>query len=218
MRYLGVLFDMDGLLLDTERLALTGFETTAKQLGVPDIGKMGRGFIGLRADDVETRLRLALDGRVTFEAFNSHWDAHFHTSLKKGIPVKPGVIDLLEQLTRLGLPCAVATSTRTTRAKEHLKTSGIDHYFQSVTGGDQVTLGKPNPEIYHAAAASISLSASDCAAFEDSDPGTSAAVASGAITVQVPDINAPAPEMLTLGHTIAPSILQGARMIRLIGE
>ena len=112
----------------------------------------------------------------------------------------------------------MATSTRTTRAKEHLKTSGIDHYFQSVTGGDQVTLGKPNPEIYHAAAASISLSASDCAAFEDSDPGTSAAVASGALTVQVPDINAPAPEMLTLGHTIAPSILQGARIIGLIRE
>ncbi len=218
MRYQGVLFDMDGLLLDTERLALAGFETAAKQLGVPDISNMGRGFIGLRADAVEIRLRQALDGRVTFDAFNACWDAYFHTSLEKGIPVKRGVIELLKQLARYDLPCAVATSTQTARAKEHLETSGIAHYFQSVTGGDQVTLGKPNPEIYHAAAASIGLTASDCAVFEDSDPGTNAAVASGAVTVQVPDINAPASEMHTLGHTIAPSILQGARMIELIEE
>ncbi len=207
---------MDGLLLDTERLALAGFETTARELGLPDLAEMGRSLIGLRADAVDTRLRAALPVRLAVETFRIRWTGHFHAALKRGIPLKPGATELLEHLADAGLPCAVATSTHSARAREHLEAAGIARHFQTVTGGDQVTRGKPAPDIYHKAAASLGLAAADCIAFEDSDPGTTAAIASGARTVQVPDITPPAVAMRTLGHIIAPTLLDGARRIGLL--
>ncbi len=212
----GVLFDMDGLLLDTERLALAGFEHAARALGLPDLAPLGRGLIGLRADAVERRLRAALPGHVSFETLDAAWTAQFRARLANDIPLKPGVKQLLAQLARAGLPCAVATSTHSDSARRHLNQAGIAAFFHSVTGGDQVARGKPAPDIYHKAAASLGLAATDCIAFEDSDPGTTAAIASGARVVQVPDIVAPSPEMAAQGHIIAPTLLEGARRIGLI--
>ncbi len=207
---------MDGLLLDTERLALAGFETTARELGLPDLAEMGRSLIGLRSDAVETRLRATLPGHVSFETFDSHWSSRFRAALAEGIPLKPGVTTLLGHLAATGLPCAVATSTRTARAREHLEAAGIARHFQAVIGGDQVARGKPAPDIYHKAAASLGLTAPDCVAFEDSDPGATAAIASGARAVQVPDITPPSPQMREKGHHIAVTLLDGARHLGLI--
>jgi len=212
----GVLFDMDGLLLDTERLALDSFGQTARALGVPDIAVLGHDLIGLRADATAARIGQALDGRLAFATFGAGWDQRFDAALERGIPLKDGVIELLDQLARTGLPCAIATSTHAARAHKHLKIAGIAGYFQTVTGGDQVANGKPAPDIYHAAAASLGLTAPDCIAFEDSDPGATAAIASGARTVQIPDIKPPSPEMTAKGHIIAASLLQGARRAGLI--
>ena len=212
----GVLFDMDGLLLDTERAALTGFESAARDLGLGGLAPLGRTLIGLRADAVERRLRAALNGPVTFETFDAAWRAHFRAALADGIPLKPGAARLLAQLADAGLPCAVATSTRTANARRHLQEAGIARYFQAVIGGDRVTRGKPAPDIYHEAAASLGLAATDCIAFEDSDPGTAAALAAGARVVQVPDLVAPSPHMANRGQIIAETLLEGARRVGLI--
>jgi beta-phosphoglucomutase-like phosphatase (HAD superfamily) len=110
----------------------------------------------------------------------------------------------------------VATSTQTEKAQGHLQKSGLLDFFHSVTGGDQVVNAKPAPDIYIKAAKTLGLSAVDCVAFEDSDPGTRAAVASGAVVVQVPDLLVPSDEVRALNHFIAPSILNGATRIGLI--
>ena len=211
----GVLFDMDGLLLDTERLALAGFEQAAQDLDLPDIIPLGRSLIGLRSDAVEARLRATLPGHVSFETFDDIWPSRFRAALARGIPLKPGVTALLTHLAETGLPCAIATSTRTERAREHLEQAGIAQHFHSVTGGDQVAQGKPAPDIYHMAAASLGLTAPDCIAFEDSDPGATAAIASGARTVQVPDTNPPGSQMHEKGHLIAATLLDGAYRVGL---
>ena len=115
-----------------------------------------------------------------------------------------------------GIPCMVATSTRTDHALHHLQKAGIFDLVTHVVGGDQVTLGKPESEIYLKAAATAGFDAKDCAAFEDSDPGTLAAVRSGATTVQVPDLKPPSQKTLALGHVVAHDLLAGAQKIGLV--
>jgi HAD superfamily hydrolase (TIGR01509 family) len=184
-----------------------------------DVGDMeGLVFrmIGLRSDASKPMLIDGLAGRHSYDRFIAQWHRRIERRYRDGIPLRPGVRRLLEQLEAQNTPCAVATSTRTQNAVSHLEIAGIRRFFQTVTGGELVEHGKPAPDIYHAAAASLGLSAADCVAFEDSDPGTRAAIAAGACTVQIPDINAPAPDMHALGHRIAPDILTGARETGLI--
>lgn len=210
------MFDMDGLLLDTERQVAACFRQTTADLDLDDMSDVVLRMIGLRADACEVIIRDSLDGRVPLKVFHKNWEARIKASHARGIPLKDGVIDLLDQLQAMDLPCVVATSTKTNTAQKHLKIAGIAHYFQTVTGGEQVLHGKPAPDIYHKAAASIGLKPQDCAAFEDSDPGTMAAFKSGARTVQIPDINPPGAKMLDLGLLIAPTLLAGAKSIGLI--
>ena len=216
MQYKGVMFDMDGLLLDTERLVVDSFQRTAAGFDLADIGDVVVQMIGLRADSSDMILRHALNGRMDQQEFSAAWQADINVVVADGIPLKSGVVELLELLAAQGLPCVVATSTRTKLARHHLGLSGIIKYFQYVIGGEQVDHGKPAPDIYHKAAEMIGLMARDCVAFEDSDPGATAAISSGAKTVQVPDINQPSAEMRQMGHLIAPNLLDGARKIGLI--
>ena len=89
-------------------------------------------------------------------------------------------------------------------------------YFELVVGGDRVTRRKPDPEIYLSVAGKMGWEIRDCVAFEDSDVGAKAAIASGAVTVQVPDLRPVADEMHGLGHVIAPTLAEGARRIGLL--
>jgi len=122
----------------------------------------------------------------------------------------------LRALEQQGIPCAVATSTRTETAIGHLRKASLHSYFRATIGGDRVTRGKPDSEIYLKAASELGVSIEDCAIFEDSDPGTLAAIASGARVVQVPDVKPPSAALKENGHLIAETLLGGARKIGLV--
>ncbi len=216
MNYQGVMFDMDGLLLDTERLVVDAFGRTALGFNLDDIGDVGLQMIGLRRDSSAIILRHALNGRVDYDVFSAAWTADVSAVVAGGIALKSGVSELLKLLKAQGMPCVVATSSRTSLARHHLELSGIIGFFQYVVGGEQVPRGKPAPDIYHRAAEMIGLEARQCVAFEDSDPGATAAISSGAHTVQVPDLNQPSAQMRKKGHLIATDLLDGARQIGLI--
>ena len=213
----GALFDMDGLLLDSERACVVAFDDTVKGFGLPPMPEVALACIGLRSDGVKATLKAALGSRVDFEAFYTAWGQRISKTFSKGIPVKNSVVELLEALQSQGTPCAVATSTRTASAEQHLNRAGLRRYFTAVIGGDQVQHGKPAPDIYLHAAKALGVQAVYCAAFEDSDPGTQAAIASGAMVVQVPDVKPPNTALLANGHVIAESVLAGAQHIGLLG-
>jgi HAD superfamily hydrolase (TIGR01509 family) len=212
----GALFDMDGLLLDSERSCVDAFDATIRSFGLPDMPEVALACIGLRADGVRATVSDALAGRLEYEAFHQAWGQRISEAFSDGILVKAGVFDVLEALKIQGTPCAVATSTRTASAIEHLQRAGLEGYFKAIIGGDQVVQGKPAPDIYLKAAKAIGVSAPTCAAFEDSDPGALAALASGAVVVQVPDVKPPSAALLARGHVIAENVFAGALHIGLI--
>lgn len=215
MGFRGAIFDMDGLLLDTERLTTLCFQRAATEVGLIDFEPVLLSLIGVRRKESEAILRGNIADSKTFDAFLSKSKAYSEAIRIEDIPVKAGAVELLRSLDAMSIPCAVATSTQTDKARHHLEVSGLLTFFKSVTGGDQVTCPKPAPEIYLKAADSLGLNAIDCAAFEDSDPGTRAAFASGARVVQVPDLLQPSKDVRALGHVIAPTLVIGATEIGL---
>lgn len=211
-----VLFDMDGLLLDTERVYLAVFNEIGAEYGIPDLTDTYCATIGLRTEESQAIIENGLDGRADYDTFFAAWEHGVNQNLKSRIPVVAGVPAFLEMLQQHGTRMVVATSTETTKAVDHLQRAGIFGFFEAVIGGDQVADGKPNPEIYHLAANQLGKHPNDCFIFEDSDMGILAAVRSKGRAVQIPDLVQPSVETVALGHIIAPSLLSGARSVGLI--
>ena len=212
-----VLFDMDGLLLDTESVVLQCFREACTAQGLADKEHVFYQCIGLRCADS----RLVLDrklGIFCLVRFDANWQHRIDARQSKQVPLKSGVDQVLQYLSKAAVPAVVATSTPTDIATANLKLAGLFDYMTAVLGGEQVVKGKPNPEIFFKAADLAGCDVRVCVAFEDSDPGTLAAVRSGALTVQVPDLRQPSAETLALGHLVVADLLTGARRIGLISD
>ncbi|WP_341366282.1 HAD family phosphatase [Yoonia sp. BS5-3] len=209
-----VIFDMDGLLLDTEQVYLQGYRNarTAMDLSPYDAGFLE--LIGLPNHAGRPFLEAHL-GPAT-DAFEAQWDQEIRKLMQAQIPAKPRVRDVIEALQDRQIPYAIATSTYTQKAHNHLARAGLDDLFPLIIGGDQVVNGKPAPDIYLKAAATLCIAPGNCAAFEDSENGVRAAVAAGMQTVQVPDIKPPSEALLSLGHHVAETLVAGAQMLNLM--
>ncbi len=183
-----VLFDMDGLLLDTERIAREASRVTAHAFGCVISDALALRMIGLGSDELGRIFIAELGADFPFAEYQQMWNATYREMLAAGIPVRPGVIEALTALRAHGLSAAVATSTHTPHARHKLAQAGILAHFDVVVGRDAVIRGKPAPDIYLHAADRLGVNAAHCWAFEDSLPGLTAAVASGARTHWVPDL------------------------------
>jgi HAD superfamily hydrolase (TIGR01509 family) len=210
------MFDMDGLLLDTERLQLDCFVAARRNFGLSDSPETFLACIGLRVDKSAHIIQASIGVDADYRAFCDHWDLLCKTALADGVPLRPGVETLLQLLNQRGLPIGIATSSKTEVAKHHLTDASILRYFNVVVGGDMVDAPKPHPQIYYDLATALGVEPADCVVFEDSETGTRAAIASGATTIQVPDMIPPSDALKKLGHLIAPSLLDGAVGIGLI--
>ncbi|MEL6225897.1 MAG: HAD family phosphatase [Pseudomonadota bacterium] len=217
-RYAAVIFDMDGLLLDTERVVLRGFEAACDELGCVVGFDVFARMIGRNYRSSRPILEEALVGQVAIETFEAVCRRHVQAIFEDGVPVKSGVIDLLARLRKIDMPMAVATSTETARAREKLKKAELLEAFQHVVGGDQVERSKPDPDIYLEAARRLSANPAASVALEDSENGVRAAHAAGMTVIQVPDLIQPSDSLRMLGHTIAADVLVGARHVGLLGS
>jgi HAD superfamily hydrolase (TIGR01509 family) len=187
-----VVFDMDGLMLDSEPLALRALKRAGDRLGLGFTEEMLFGCIGLNAASSNAFLAEALGHEIPQGELSSAFLKEYDVELAQGgVPHKAGLIDLLEFLKGAGLRRAVATSTATALAERKLSSAGVRHYFEFVVGGDAVRHGKPAPDPYLQAASRLGLSAQACLALEDSDNGARSALAAGMTVIIVPDIKMP---------------------------
>lgn len=201
------IFDMDGLLLDSEPLAKKAFDTVCEQFGLGDMSDVFMQFVGTNTEKGNAVIKQALIGAIDANEFNATWRGLYGSWVEhQAVPLKAGVKEVLEHFKVHNIPMAVATSSQTAIAEHKLKKSAILDYFEIVIGGDQLTHSKPDPEIFLKAATSLSCEPENCIAFEDSPNGVKSAVAAGMTVVQIPDMIKPDAALLDLGHIVIDEI------------
>lgn len=193
MKYKAVIFDMDGLLLDSERLALRLFEQACSAQGYkPDINIYKR-CIGSNNAATKDILINSYGKNFPYETINQQWEYLYELETQNStIPLKKGAKELLQWLRYKQIPTAIATSTTRSLAETKLRNTNIIDYFDFLTTRDQVKNGKPAPDIYHLAMSLVGkcrqLSPAQYLVLEDSNVGVRAGLAAGANVFQVPDI------------------------------
>ena len=203
-----VIFDMDGLLIDSERVILDCWRATAAAQSLALDDALWLSMVGLHEAGC-TELLQGLLGAEQAERLTLACHRRYDQLLESGLPLKRGARELLQLLSGCGVPLAVATSTRRDRARLKLMRSGIDGYFSHVVTSSDVLHAKPAPDLYLLAAQRLGIAPGECVALEDSEFGVRAASAAGIRVIQVPDL-IPATDLTRgLAHVV-PS-LQHAR-------
>ncbi len=207
-----IVFDMDGVLIDTEPLFRRAAQAAGLALGRDLSDEFYGNLIGLPTNDIIAALLDEFGPDFDLETFRHHCEANFRAHAQQhGIAPKPGVHDYLHQLAERQTPRAIATSTTASNAQFALTHAQMDRHFEIVVTGDQVTAGKPAPEIYLRAASLLSVPPQQCVAIEDSDVGARAAVAAGMYTILIPDMKPPCAALRNLVDIVLPDMASAAR-------
>ncbi|MBZ0186984.1 MAG: HAD family phosphatase [Candidatus Obscuribacterales bacterium] len=202
-----LIFDMDGLLLDTEGLYKTSWTQAAKESGFDLTGSLYLKLIGITIADCEIVLVEAFGSEFPLSTFRTRAAALYDELLvREGIPLKPGVCEILDWAKDSKLPCGVGTSTDQGEAKHRLGHHKIIDYFEVVIGGDMVEQGKPNPDIFLKVQESLGVPAADCLVLEDAHSGLLAASAGGMRSCLVPDMLPPSEESRSLAEGVFSSL------------
>lgn len=198
-----VIFDMDGVLLDTERLCFACFERAGGERGLSGIRAVYRRCMGTGTADMFSVLREVYGADFDARGFYDRVMELFHaTETEQGLPLMPQVVPCLRALRAAGYRLAVASSTRTATVRRQLAAAGILDFFETTTCGDTVAHAKPAPDIYLRACASLALPPAACVAVEDSFNGVRAACAAGISCVMVPDQLPPTDEIRDLAAVV----------------
>ena len=215
MNFDAAIFDMDGLLLDTERVCMRVFKQACAAQNVPFLEDVYLSIIGCNSAGIEKILRDGYGAGLDYPALHSEWKERYKAIvMHQAIPIKEGVVELLEWFKHHNIALAVATSSNQEVALTKLRLAKLDHYFSTITTGCEVKHGKPDPEIYLLAAERLAIEPSRCLAFEDSNNGTKAAVAANMQTYQVPDLVKPSDEIIALGHEVYPSLSHALQKLK----
>ncbi len=198
----GAIFDMDGTMFDTERLRFQTLQQASQEI-------IGQEFsheylmqcLGLSATTAEQLAQRLYGVNVPYKEIRKKADEMELEYIRKhGVPIKKGLVQVLERLRKSGLRMAVATSSRRAIAEEYLINANVYKFFDVITCGDEVEQGKPHPEIFLKAASQLHLDANQCLMFEDSENGLTSAHTSKGLTILLKDIKEPNDEMLEKAH------------------
>lgn len=205
---------MDGLLLDSERLARDSFVQACTEVGwAPDLAVYDL-CVGSTYEGTERILRTHFGADFPFEAVNERWGALYEARvLRQPVDLKSGALDLLVRLEELGIPRALATSTRRGIATAKLHNASLSEYFAHLVCGGETARGKPHPDPYLEAAGRLRVDPGLCWALEDSNNGVRAAHAAGLQVFQIPDLVPPSDEVRALGHIVVESLFDVLKLL-----
>ena len=202
-----VLFDMDGLMFDTERMYQKAWLQAGRQMGAPMEPEIVDRLRGRNREGCARVCREVFGEEFDFDAMRTACRALMARWIEDdGLPVKPGLYELLAELERRGIPAVLATSTTRDSAWGHLQRAKVDRYFLGAVCGDEVSHSKPDPEVFLKAAALAGKDPARCMVLEDSPAGVRAGAAAGCFTVMVPDLTAPDEELKKLADEILPGL------------
>ncbi len=183
-----VLFDMDGLLIDSERIGIRASVRAGKALGYPVDEALAMQMLGLTRAGSAAKYRAAIPG-MDVEAFYAAFTREMEDEIdRQGVPCMPGAQELLAWLQERGIPRVLATSTAQALADKRMERAGIARFLPLRVTGDDVAHSKPDPEIFLKAASLAAIDPEACLVLEDSVNGIRAGRAAGAVVGMVPDL------------------------------
>lgn len=210
----GAVFDMDGLMFDSERLVYETWQMMMDELGFEYNLEIFKNTIGLRTDMAESYYNSLYGERFCYQPLKQRSREIFLKRVsEEGVPIKKGLVDLLEFLKSNNLKIAVATSTSAQTAHKIIRMAGVYDYFDAFVCGDDVRNGKPHPEVFLTAAERLSLPPTECVAFEDSINGIKSAHSAEMTTVMVPDYLQPTEEIIPMIDCLCDDLSQAIEFI-----
>lgn len=209
-----VIFDMDGLMIDSERLVLNSLVSVGKKHNFNDITEICTKAIGTNDEETRRIFHEALGDELDYENLRKEaYELYLNSIRVKGIPVKEGLYDCLKKLKAHNFMLSVATSTKQSVAESTLKSIGVYDFFKVTVYGDMVTKSKPNPQIFLKAAELMKISPEQCYVLEDSYNGVKAAYAANMKPIMVPDLLPYNDEIKPYVYEVAENLSQAVKFI-----
>ncbi len=203
----GILFDMDGLILDTEKLYSRFWQEAANDLGFPMTRQQALGMRSLNRGTGQAKLIEYFGPSVSYQQVRQRrielMDAYVEIH---GVELKPGIFELLDYLDDHRISRAITSSSPMEVIRRHLGAHGLLHRFDRLCTVYDVPKGKPEPDIYLYGASALNLPPENCLALEDSPTGILAAYRAGCIPVMVPDQDQPGDDLIPLLHAKADNL------------
>jgi HAD superfamily hydrolase (TIGR01509 family) len=214
MNNIAVIFDMDGLMLDTETLAREAWFNTMRTFGIDLTDAVYLQVLGTTGARTRQIFQEAYGADIPIDAMYDHKQQYIDDAIAQGrIAAKPGLVALLNHLDANGIPKAVGSSTVRALVMKKLEAAGVRDRFEVIVGGDEVQHGKPAPDIFLKCAELLNVPPANCLVLEDSDNGIRAAHAAGMQCIMVPDLKPPADDVRLLANAVVGSLDEALNVI-----
>jgi len=202
-----LIFDMDGLMLDSEPLYQAAWQAAAQELGYGVDAGLYLSLVGRSSAEADRAFIQIFGAQFPVEDFNQRWERQWQVLLQEqGVALQPGLLPLLDWVEQQDLPRAVGTSSNAAEAELCLTLAGIRDRFATVVTVDQVAAGKPAPDIFLLAAQRLGVAPHQCLILEDSNAGVQAAQAAGMAVVMVPDLQQPTAASQAIAQPVLGSL------------